>query len=151
MGRFIRERAGDDPVPPVLCLTATAKPDVMAEIVDYFREELGIKLRVFDGGAQRTNLEFVVVPTSSEGKFAHIHQIIEDNLPANDRSGTIVYCATRRQAEEVAGYLQAKLESTERRLWGQSLKKPEGAPLNLGEWFSSRAATEQSRPYPRRL
>ena len=26
-------------------------------------------------------------------------------------------------------------ESTERRLWGQSLKKPEGAPLNLGEWF----------------
>ena len=23
-------------------------------------------------------------------------------------------------------------ESTERRLWGQSLKKPEGAPLNLG-------------------
>ena len=26
-----------------------------------------------------------------------------------------------------------KPESTERRLWGQSLKKPEGAPLNLGE------------------
>ena len=26
-------------------------------------------------------------------------------------------------------------ESTEGRLWGQSLKKPEGAPLNLGEWF----------------
>ena len=26
------------PVPPVLCLTATAKPDVMAEIVDYFQE-----------------------------------------------------------------------------------------------------------------
>ena len=30
-------------------------------------------------------------------------------------------------------YLQEyKPESTERRLWGQSLKKPEGAPLNLG-------------------
>ena len=26
----------------------------------------------------------------------------------------------------------SKPESTERRLWGQSLKKPEGAPLNLG-------------------
>ena len=26
----------------------------------------------------------------------------------------------------------ANPESTERRLWGQSLKKPEGAPLNLG-------------------
>ena len=31
--------------------------------------------------------------------------------------------------------LEPKPESTERRLWGQSLKKPEGAPLNLGEWF----------------
>ena len=108
VGRFILERAGDDPVPPVLCLTATAKPDVMAEIADYFREELDIELRVFDGGSRRTNLEFVVVPTSGEGKFAHIHQIIEDNLPADDRSGTIIYCATRRQAEEVAGFLQAK-------------------------------------------
>ena len=28
VGRFIRERAGAGPVPPVLCLTATAKPDV---------------------------------------------------------------------------------------------------------------------------
>ena len=28
--------------------------------------------------------------------------------------------------------LTSKPESTERRLWGQSLKKPEGAPLNLG-------------------
>ena len=31
--------------------------------------------------------------------------------------------------------VRRKPESTERRLWGQSLKKPEGAPLNLGEWF----------------
>ena len=28
VGRFIREKAGEEPVPPVLCLTATAKPDV---------------------------------------------------------------------------------------------------------------------------
>ncbi len=108
VGRFIRERAGNDPVPPVLCLTATAKPDVMAEVVDYFQEELGIKLEVFNGGAQRTNLEFVVVQTSSEGKFAHIHQIIETDLPVDDPGGAIVYCATRRQTEDVAEFLQAK-------------------------------------------
>ena len=108
MGRFIRERAGQEPVPPVLCLTATAKPDVKAEIEDYFQEELGIKLKVFDGGAQRTNLEFVVVQTSSEGKFADIHQIIEADLPTDEPGGAIVYCATRRQAEEIAEFLQAK-------------------------------------------
>ena len=55
-----------------------------AEIEDYFQEELGIKLKVFDGGAQRTNLEFVVVQTSSEGKFTDIHQIIEADLPTDE-------------------------------------------------------------------
>ncbi|MDE0207714.1 MAG: DEAD/DEAH box helicase, partial [Candidatus Tectomicrobia bacterium] len=50
VGRFIRERAGDGLVPPVLCLTATAKPDVTADIARHFRDELGIELTVFDGG-----------------------------------------------------------------------------------------------------
>ena len=108
IGRFIRERAGDDLTPPVLCLTATAKPDVMAEILDYFQKELDISLKVFDGGAQRTNLEFVVVQTSSGEKFAHIHQILTADLPADEHGGAIVYCATRRQTEEVAEFLQAK-------------------------------------------
>ena len=108
IGRFIRERAGGDPAPPVLCLTATAKPDVMAEIVDYFQTDLDIRLKVFDGGAQRTNLEFVVVQTSSAEKFAHIHQILTADLPADEHGGAIVYCATRRQTEEIAEFLQAK-------------------------------------------
>ena len=108
VGRFIRENAGNDPVQPVLCLTATAKPDVMAEIVDYFQKELGVRLRVFDGGAQRTNLEFVVVQTNSAEKFAHIHQILSEDLPEEETGGAIVYCATRRQTKEVAEFLQAK-------------------------------------------
>ena len=108
VGRFIRERAGEQPVPPVLCLTATAKPDVMAEIVNYFQEELSVELKVFDGGARRTNLEFVVVQTSTEEKYAHIHQLLAADLPADDRSGAIVYCATRRQTEEVAEFLREK-------------------------------------------
>ena len=51
VGRFIREKAGPEPAEPVLCLTATAKPDVKAEIVDYFEKELGVKLGIFDCGA----------------------------------------------------------------------------------------------------
>ena len=108
VGRFIREKAGDEQVPPVLCLTATAKPDVKAEIVDYFREELGIDLKVFDGGTQRTNLEFVVVQTSTGEKSADVHQILTDDLPEDEPGGAIIYCATRRHAEELAGFLQAK-------------------------------------------
>ena len=108
VGRFIREKAGNEPIPPVLCLTATAKPDVKADIVEYFQEELGIDLNVFDGGAQRTNLEFVVVQTSTGEKFADVHQILDADLPTDEPGGAIVYCATRRHSEELAAFLQAK-------------------------------------------
>ena len=108
VGRFIREKAGDDPVPPVLCLTATAKPDVKAEIIDYFRDELDVELRVFDGGARRTNLEFVVVPTRGPAKFDDIYQLLREDLPDNVPGGAIIYCATRRHSEEVAQFLQEK-------------------------------------------
>ena len=108
VGRFIREKAGQDPIPPVLCLTATAKPDVMADIKQHFQDELGIRLKIFDGGAHRTNLEFIVVPTTGGEKFSHIHQILMADLPLDMPGGAIVYCATRRQTEEVAEFLQDK-------------------------------------------
>ena len=113
VGRFIREKAGDGPVPPVLCLTATAKPDVTEDLVRHFRDRLGIELTVFDGGAERPNLTFEVFPTSSGEKFAHIHQILMSYLPLDRPGGAIVYCATRRQSEEVAEFLQLKSVAAE--------------------------------------
>ena len=81
VGRFIRERGNalqeteavpgnttgyptdqTGAPPPVMCLTATAKPDVVADIQAYFRQQLGIEFAVFDGGAKRDNLEFEVMP-----------------------------------------------------------------------------------------
>ena len=108
VGRFIKEKAGNSPVPPVLCLTATAKPDVVADIISHFRDKLGVELELFDGGASRTNLDFVVVPTTPAEKFAHIHQILMADLPADSPGGAIVYCATKKQTEEVAAYLREK-------------------------------------------
>ena len=108
VGRFIRKRAGEEPIPPVLCLTATAKPDVIEEITLYFQEKLGVELDVFNGGAHRPNLMFEVIPTSEAEKFSHIHQIIEEILPVNAPGGAIVYCATRVQSEEVATFLANK-------------------------------------------
>ena len=105
VARFIREHAVNA---PVLCLTATAKPDVKEEIVSYFRNDLDITLRVFDGGSRRTNLDFVVVPTTSGEKFSHIHQILTADLPPETLGGAIVYCATRRKTGEVAEFLCAK-------------------------------------------
>ena len=93
---------------PVLCLTATAKPDVKDELIDHFKEELGIELRGFDGGARRTNLDFVVVPTRGSAKFDDIYQILQEDLPEHVPGGAIVYCATRRHSVEVAQFLQEK-------------------------------------------
>ena len=109
VGRFIREKAEREgnPIPPVMCLTATAKPDVKEEICSHFRD-LGLELRVFDGGAERTNLEFLVVPTTGGEQDAHIHQILMTDLPPETPGGAIVYCATRRQTEKVAKFLQTK-------------------------------------------
>ena len=77
VGRFIRKKAGEEPIPPVLCLTATAKPDVIEEITLYFQEKLGVELDVFNGGAHRPNLMFEVVPTSEAEKSSHIHRLLK--------------------------------------------------------------------------
>ena len=114
VGRYIRERAEGGLIPPVLCLTATAKPGVKEEIVEYFAERLGVKLRVFDGGSRRTNLEFVVVETTSAMKFHDIREILGKHLPPEREGGAIVYCATRRKTEEVANFLTEQGISADR-------------------------------------
>ena len=103
--RFIREKAADA---PVLCLTATAKPEVRDDILRHFRERSGVHLKLFDGGAKRTNLEFVVVQTTPGEKFSHIHQILEADLPPEVAGGAIVYCATQRRSEDIAEFLCGK-------------------------------------------
>lgn len=108
VGRFVKEKTADGFIPPVLCLTATAKPDVVADIRNHFQDKLGINLQLFDGGAHRTNLNFSVVPTTPGEKFAHIYQLLEHYLPAGVDGGAIVYCATRRNSEQVAEFLREK-------------------------------------------
>jgi ATP-dependent DNA helicase RecQ len=108
VARFIKEKAGSGAVPPVLCLTATAKPEVVAEILGHFYAKLGIELTLFDGGASRANLAFAVVPTTPAEKLAHIHQVLLADLPPDTPGGAIVYCATRAQTEQVAAFLREK-------------------------------------------
>ncbi|MCE2391330.1 MAG: RecQ family ATP-dependent DNA helicase, partial [Proteobacteria bacterium] len=109
VARFIGERAGKElRRPPVMCLTATAKPDVKDEILSHFREKLDIGLAVFDGGTRRSNLEFAVVQTTGGEKFAHVHQILTADLPQDSLGGAIVYCATQRRTRELAEFLCAK-------------------------------------------
>lgn len=108
IGRFIRERAKEDgsAIPPVMCLTATAKPDVRDDIARHFREKVGIELLVFDGGAERRNLKFDVRETTRSQKNRHVLESLETHLDPDTRDGAIVYCSTRRRSESVAEFLR---------------------------------------------
>ncbi|SHJ77681.1 ATP-dependent DNA helicase RecQ [Palleronia salina] len=114
ISRFIRETAGDEDPAPVICLTATAKPEVVRDIRDHFHQRLGTELLLLDGGASRTNLSFEVRSTGKRKKLADILDVIEQRLPAEGASGAVVYCATRKATEEVAQFLQQQGLSAER-------------------------------------
>ncbi|MCE6967422.1 RecQ family ATP-dependent DNA helicase [Cereibacter sphaeroides] len=114
VSRFIREFSGDEPPAPVLCLTATAKPDVVRDIRDHFQSRLGQELLLLDGGAVRTNLSFAVLPTQRATKLSDILTAIEADLPAEGASGAVVYCATRSATERVAAFLKAQGLAAER-------------------------------------
>ncbi|WP_323772401.1 RecQ family ATP-dependent DNA helicase [Antarctobacter sp.] len=114
ISRFIRETAGDEDPVPVICLTATAKPEVVRDIRDHFHQRLGTQLLLLDGGASRTNLSFEVRSTGKRTKLADILDVIEQRLPSAGASGAVVYCATRNATEEVAQFLQQQGLSAER-------------------------------------
>jgi RecQ family ATP-dependent DNA helicase len=107
VSRFIKEFSGDSPA-PVLCLTATAKPEVVRDIRDHFQTRLGVDLMLLDGGAVRTNLSFAVLPTQKATKLSDILVAIEANLPPEGASGAVVYCATRGATEKVAEFLKGQ-------------------------------------------
>jgi ATP-dependent DNA helicase RecQ len=113
VGRFIKEAAGDQTPAPVLCLTATAKPEVIHDITDHFRSRVGHDLLLLDGGAVRTNLTFSVRETSRSTKLADILDVLDAGLPSEGVSGAIVYCATRSATERVAGFLKQQGRSAE--------------------------------------
>ncbi|WP_371039310.1 RecQ family ATP-dependent DNA helicase [Rhodosalinus sp. FB01] len=114
VSRFIREYSGDEATAPVLCLTATAKPEVVRDIREHFHSRLGVDLHLLDGGAVRTNLSFAVRPTQPTTKLSDILDAIESGLPPEGASGAVVYCATRSATEKTAEFLKSQGLAAER-------------------------------------
>ena len=106
--RFIRELAEKQKVaiPPVQCFTATAKRDVVEEILQIFQRELGRKLTLFSATVERSNLRFEVRPVSRAEKFDMVHELLRESVA--EEGSAIVYCATRRGTVEMADYLTAR-------------------------------------------
>ncbi|MCX6891932.1 MAG: RecQ family ATP-dependent DNA helicase [Verrucomicrobia bacterium] len=108
-GRFIREfskRQGVE-IPPIACFTATAKQDVAEEILVFFQAETGRELKLYSGSVERENLRFEVQTIAESNKFARVHELLSDRLPAGRPGSAIVFRATRDDTELTAAYLCA--------------------------------------------
>ncbi len=94
----VREALGR---PPVLASTATATPEIQRDIVT----QLGVPdARIFVSGFDRPNLALEVARASGrDDKIARL-LALDRETAAGGGSG-IVYCATRKRAEEVAAVL----------------------------------------------
>jgi ATP-dependent DNA helicase RecQ len=111
VARYISESTASQPggeLPLIQCLTATAKPEVVDDIVRHFQEKLGIDMQPLDGGSERKNLQFKVIQTTAAEKFDRVAQLVAEELPPEIGGGAIAYCATRKQTEELARFLTDK-------------------------------------------
>jgi len=133
VARFIRESTESSPhgeLPLIQCLTATAKPEVVADILGHFRDKLGIEIRLLDGGSRRENLIFDVIQTTTTEKYNQVYRLIAQDLPPENSGGAIVYCATRKQTEDLANFLKHKglaAAPYHARLLSETKKETQGA------------------------
>lgn len=104
IGTFIRNIQQKKNLPdiiPVSCFTATAKPDVVDDICNYFKNKLGLELEVMQTKTERENLRYKVIRHSEESeKYKILRGIIEART-----CPTIVYVSKTKKAEELAANL----------------------------------------------
>jgi ATP-dependent DNA helicase RecQ len=96
--KSIKEKKNLEDGIPVSCFTATAKPKVIEDIRDYFKEKLSLHLELFASKASRTNLRYKVYEKGNEEeKFQAVRDLIaEKNCP------TIIYVSRTKKAYSLA-------------------------------------------------
>ncbi len=98
----VAERLGN---PPLMACTATATPQVAAEIA----ERMGMRDPVeIHSGFDRPNLSFDTVSLEGKGSKARKQALLEIGLKDPANRPAIVYCGTRRDTEELGESLRAE-------------------------------------------
>jgi ATP-dependent DNA helicase RecQ len=95
------------PLPPVLCLTATARQEVLKEISLCFRNWMGIELEIIDRGHSRENLEFeckVFDEDSDKEKYEALKAALTPIYL--QEHAALIFCGTKRRTEELASKLE---------------------------------------------
>lgn len=90
--------AHDLEITRVLCLTATATPEVSADIRDHFQIK---KKDHHQLTFYRPNLNLAVTPLAGDARLRHL----QERLTSAPAQSTIIYCTLQHGAESVASYL----------------------------------------------
>jgi len=111
ISRFLTEDDSCDVsrIPQIVCFTATAKKEVIDEIRTYFKAELDLELVIFEGGHERTNLNYQVENVIDSEKAEIIHNILSDVFGEGDvDGGGIIFASTRARVEDFSRSLAEK-------------------------------------------
>ncbi|RIJ42652.1 RecQ family ATP-dependent DNA helicase [Pontibacter oryzae] len=105
IGRFLKELAEAKNLPhpiPVSCFTATAKPEVVQDIIHYFKDQANLDLKLYQTSASRKNL--IYKASKADGKDAKMQQL--KDLLQDVIEPAIVYVSRTKTAEHVAEELK---------------------------------------------
>lgn len=101
--KLLQERKNLEEGIPVSCFTATAKPKVVEDICQYFKDNLSLDLEIFHANAARINLRYDVFEMQNEEeKYNEVRRLLmEKNCP------TIIYVSRTKKAYDLAYRLTA--------------------------------------------
>jgi len=105
IGEFLKDlqnKKGLDKPIPVSCFTATARPKVISDIIDYFDRINGIALEKFTTAATRTNLHYTVLHRENKNeKYTTLRSLLQSKT-----CPSIVYVSRTKSAENIAEQLR---------------------------------------------
>ncbi len=82
---------------PVSCFTATAKQNVVHDIMQYFQTKLGLTLTLFSASASRKNLSYQVIKKEDAQKYEKVRELLELK-----KCPTIIYVSRTSKATQLA-------------------------------------------------
>lgn len=107
------EQSSFQPNIPVSCFTATAKPEVVTDIKEYFERKLNIHLNEFISSVERYNLEYKIEKVENNtAKYEKLIQILSElERDKAGKNSTIIYSP---QNARLCKELSEKLQNDER-------------------------------------
>lgn len=96
--KSIQEKKNLDEAIPVSCFTATAKPKVIEDIRQYFRDKLSMEMELFTSNASRSNLHYKVFENGNDDeKYNTVRNLLQEN-----NCPTIIYVTKTKKASSLA-------------------------------------------------